>query len=150
VRSLTKFYAMPGLRLGFASAHADLVRCLEQGKDVWNVNSLAQAAGVAALGLKEYHRRSREFVQAEKDWLYERLCAVKGMEPIRPSVNFMMVNVAKTGLTSGELTARMRRQGVLVRDCANYTGLEDRQYIRVAVRSRAENEQMLKALEAIV
>jgi len=62
----------------------------------------------------------------------------------------MMVNVAKTGLTSGELTARMRTQGVLVRDCANYTGLEGRQYIRVAVRSRAENEQMLKALEAIV
>ena len=89
-------------------------------------------------------------MQAEKDWLYERLCAVKGLEPIRPSVNFMMVNVAKTGLTSGELTARMRRQGVLVRDCANYTGLEGRQYIRVAVRSRAENEQMLKALEAIV
>ncbi|MBE6086058.1 MAG: threonine-phosphate decarboxylase [Selenomonas ruminantium] len=150
VRSLTKFYAMPGLRLGFASAHPELVRCLERGKDVWNVNSLAQAAGVAALGLKEYHRRSREFVQAEKDWLYARLCAVRGLEPIRPSVNFMMVNVAKTGLTSGELTARMRRQGVLVRDCANYTGLEGRQYIRVAVRSRAENEQMLKALEAIV
>lgn len=150
VRSLTKFYAIPGLRLGFASAHPELVRCLERGKDVWNVNSLAQAAGVAALGLKEYHRRSREFVQAEKDWLYERLCAVKGLEPIRPSVNFMMVNVAKTGLTSGELTARMRRQGVLVRDCANYTGLEGRQYIRVAVRSRAENEQMLKVLEAIV
>ena len=150
VRSLTKFYAIPGLRLGFASAHPELVRCLERGKDVWNVNSLAQAAGVAALGLKEYHRRSREFVQAEKDWLYERLCAVRGLEPIRPSVNFMMVNVEKTGLTSGELTARMRRQGVLVRDCANYTGLEGRQYIRVAVRSRAENEQMLKALEAIV
>ncbi len=150
VRSLTKFYAIPGLRLGFASVHPELVRCLERGKDVWNVNSLAQAAGVAALGLKEYHRRSREFVQAEKDWLYERLCAVKGLEPIRPSVNFMMVNVANTGLTSGELTARMRRRGVLVRDCANYTGLEGRQYIRVAVRSRAENEQMLKALEAIV
>ena len=150
VRSLTKFYAMPGLRLGFASAHPDLVRRLERGKDVWNVNSLAQAAGVAALGLKEYHRRSREFVQAEKDWLYERLCAIKGLEPIRPSVNFMMIHVADTGLTSGELTARMRKQGVLVRDCANYTGLEGRQYIRVAVRSRAENEQMLKALEAVV
>lgn len=150
VRSLTKFYAMPGLRLGFASAHPELVQQLERGKDVWNVNSLAQAAGVAALGLKEYHRRSREFVQAEKNWLYERLCAIKGLGPIRPSVNFIMVNVADTGLTSGELTARMRKQGVLVRDCANYTGLEGRQYIRVAVRSRAENEQMLKALEAVV
>lgn len=150
VRSLTKFYAMPGLRIGFASAHPDLVRRLEQGKDVWNVNSLAQAAGVAALGLKEYHRKSRQFVQAEKDWLYARLCAVKGLKPIRPSVNFVMVNVTNTGLTSGELTAHMRKHGVLVRDCANYTGLEGQQYIRVAVRSRAENEQMLKALEAVV
>ena len=150
VRSLTKFYAMPGLRLGFASAHPDLVKRLEQGKDVWNVNNLAQAAGVAALGLKEYHRKSRAFVRGEKDWLYARLCSIGGLNPIEPSVNFIMVNVADTGLTSSELTARMRRQGILVRDCANYTGLEGRQYIRVAVRSRAENEQMLKALEAVV
>ena len=150
VRSLTKFYAMPGLRLGFASAHPDLVKRLEQGKDVWNVNNLAQAAGVAALGLKEYHKKSREFVRGEKDWLYARLCSIGGLNPIEPSVNFIMVNVADTGFTSSELTARMRRQGILVRDCANYTGLEGRQYIRVAVRSRAENEQMLKALEAVV
>ena len=150
VRSLTKFYAMPGLRLGFASAHPTLVQRLERGRDVWNVNSLAQAAGVAALGLKAYHKRSREFVQAEKDWLYERLSAIKGLRPIPPSVNFIMVNVEDTGLTSGELTAQMRQQGILVRDCANYTGLEGRQYIRVAVRTRGENEQMLKALEAIV
>ncbi|SHK45763.1 L-threonine O-3-phosphate decarboxylase [Selenomonas ruminantium] len=150
VRSLTKFYAMPGLRLGFASAHPDLVQCLERGKDVWNVNSLAQKAGVAALGLKEYHKNSREFVQREKSWLYEHLRAVRGLEPIEPSVNFIMVDISHTGRTSGELTARMRKQGVLVRDCANYTGLEGQQYIRVAVRSHAENEQMLKVLEAVI
>lgn len=150
VRSLTKFYAMPGLRLGFASANPELVRQLERGKDVWNVNSLAQAAGVAALGLKEYHRNSREFVQGEKKWLYERLHALKGLVPVKPSVNFVLVSVADTGLASSELTARMRKQGILVRDCANYTGLEDQQYIRVAVRRRAENEQLLRALEAVV
>ena len=150
VRSLTKFYAMPGLRLGFASGQAALIERLEQAKDVWNVNSLAQVAGVAALGLKEYHKRSRAFVTTEKDWLYEQLLAIKGLKPLFPSVNFIMVNVEHTGLTSSELAANMRQQGVLVRDCANYTGLAGRQYIRVAVRSRAENEQMLKALEAVV
>ncbi|MBQ1615141.1 MAG: aminotransferase class I/II-fold pyridoxal phosphate-dependent enzyme, partial [Selenomonas sp.] len=150
VRSLTKFYAMPGLRLGFASGHAALIERLEQAKDVWNVNSLAQVAGVAALGLKEYHKRSRAFVKTEKDWLYERLLAIRGLKPLFPSVNFIMVNVEQTGLSSSELAANMRQQGVLVRDCANYTGLAGRQYIRVAVRSRAENEQMLKALEAVV
>ena len=150
VRSLTKFFAIPGLRLGFASGHQEIIGRLERAKDVWNVNSLAQAAGVAALGLKAYHKRSREFVQAEKDWLYERLSVIKGLRPIPPSVNFIMVNVEDTGLTSSELTGQMRQQGILVRDCANYTGLEGRQYIRVAVRTRGENEQMLKALEAIV
>lgn len=150
VRSLTKFYAMPGLRLGFASGHPELIGRLERGKDVWNVNSLAQAAGVAALNLVEYHKRSREFVQGEKDWLYERLGKIKGLKPIAPSVNFIMVNVEETGLSSSALTARMRKQGILLRDCANYVGLEGHQYIRVAVRSRGENEQMLKALEAIV
>lgn len=150
VRSLTKFYAMPGIRIGFASGHEALVKRLEQGRDVWNVNSLAQAAGVAALGLKEYHRESRRFVQQEKDWLYARLGEIRGICPLQPSVNFIMAGVADTGLTSDELTARMRRQGVLVRNCANYAGLEGQQYIRLAVRTREENEQMLKSLEAVV
>ncbi|MCR5756907.1 MAG: threonine-phosphate decarboxylase CobD [Selenomonas sp.] len=150
VRSLTKFYAMPGLRLGFASGHPDLLRQLECGKDVWNVNSLAQVAGVAALQLKAYHKRSRNFVQGEKEWLYERLCTVPGFKPIKPGVNFILIDVAATDLSSGELTARMRSKGILIRDCANYTGLEGRQYIRVAVRSHRENEQMLKALEAVI
>ena len=150
VRSLTKFYAMPGLRIGFASGHEALVRRLERGKDVWNVNSLAQAAGVAALGLKEYHSRSRKFVQQEKDWLYARLSEIGGLNPLQPTVNFILTDVARTGLTSDELTVRMRSQGVLVRNCANYAGLEGQQYIRLAVRTREENEQMLKALEAII
>jgi len=93
---------------------------------------------------------SRAFVKTEKDWLYEQLLAIRGLKPLFPSVNFIMVNVEQTSLTSSELAANMRQQGVLVRDCANYTGLAGRQYIRVAVRSRAENEQMLKALEAVV
>jgi len=150
IRSLTKFYAMPGLRLGFASGHPDVLKCLEKGKDVWNVNSLAQAAGVAALGAKEYHKKSREFVQQEKDWLYGEIGDIKGFSPIKPNVNFIMVNVADTGLSSSELTGRMRSRGILVRDCVNYTGLEKQQYIRVAVRSHGENEELLKTLEAVV
>ena len=89
-------------------------------------------------------------MQQEKDWLYARLCEIRGLKPLRPSVNFIMTDVSQTGLTSAELTARMRAQGVLVRDCANYAGLEGQQYIRLAVRTREENEQMLKALEAVV
>lgn len=150
VRSLTKFYAMPGLRLGFASGHRELVKHLEKGKDVWNVNSLAQAAGVAALALTEYHKKSREFVQAEKDWFYKHLLKLRGVRPLPPSVNFIMAEVADTGMTSSELVARLRSAGILLRDCGNYTGLEGCQYVRVAVRTRQENERLLQAWEAIL
>ena len=148
VQSLTKFYAMPGLRIGFGAGSSHLVQLLERGKDVWNVNLLAQAAGVAALGLKEYHKRSRDFVQAEKEWLYHKLQAIPGLRPLRPSVNFIMLDIRGTGFTSSEFAARLQSQGILVRDCANYTGLEGTAYVRVAVRSRQENECLLQALEA--
>lgn len=60
VRSLTKFYALPGLRLGFGAASPDLADKLNQGKDVWNVNVLAQQAGIAVLRDRDYQKRSRE------------------------------------------------------------------------------------------
>lgn len=147
VQSLTKFYAIPGLRLGFGVANTKLIQHLEQGKDVWNVNLLAQKAGVAALNDIAYQQASRKLVKKEKQWLYRNLQKLEGIVAYKPSVNFIFLNIRGTGRTSTELVAQMREHGILLRDCANYPGLDGKSFVRVAVRTHEENILLIKALE---
>ncbi len=150
IQSLTKFYALPGLRLGFGVAAPGLVQRLEAGKDVWNVNCLAQRAGVAALSDADYQQASRKQLVESAQQLFDELGRINGLRPLRPSVNFILIDVRETGHTSTELTALLREQGVLIRDCANYPGLDGQSYVRTAVRTPLENQQLLKALEAVL
>ncbi|MDY4697622.1 threonine-phosphate decarboxylase CobD [Selenomonas montiformis] len=149
VRSLTKFYALPGLRLGFGAASPDLADKLNQGKDVWNVNVLAQQAGIAVLRDRDYQKRSREELAEWSSSFYQQLADVQGIRPLKPSVNFILLDISGTAMSSTELTDVLSRKGILVRDCANYPGLDGRSYIRVAVRTPEENKRFLTALEEI-
>lgn len=150
MESLTKFFAIPGLRLGFASMSESLRKRMEQGKDVWNVNQLAQLAGVEAFRLSDYRRKSRCLVAEEAAFLMDGLQSLLGISPFGPSVNFILLNVCGTGTTSTVLTKKMREKGILIRDCANYPGLDGRSYLRIAVRSRKENNRLLKAWKEIL
>lgn len=145
VQSLTKFYALPGLRLGFGVASPQLVQRLELGKDVWNVNLLAQKAGVAALAAREYALETQALVAAEGKWLAGELARLPGWQVYGPTVNFILVRLQED---SGTAARRLREQGILVRDCSNYPGLEAH-YLRFAVRTHAENRQLVEALHKI-
>lgn len=142
VQSLTKFYALPGLRLGFGIGSQELVRRLELGKDVWNVNYLAQKAGTMALMQREYACDTVKLVEEEGRFLFERFSAIRGIAPYPPTVNFLLLRLE--GRRSMDFTAAMRQHGVLVRDCSNYSGF-DEYHVRVAVKSRQDNEKLLAA-----
>lgn len=149
LQSLTKFYAIPGLRLGFALCNEKLAQQLESSKDPWNVNLLAQAAGAAGLKDVEYQRRSRHVVNENMLELAADLQMLHGVKVYSPTVNFILLNIGKTGISSGKLTARMRKLGVLIRDCSNYPGL-DENYIRVAVKGKDDNKRLVEALKRCI
>lgn len=149
MQSLTKYYAVPGLRLGFAVVPEGKRRQLEMHKDVWNVNCLAQAAGIAALKDRAYQEKTRQYVQNAAIRLYEKVRAIPGLEPLPPTVNFMLVDAAGTGLTASYISAVLRNKSILIRDCANYPGLTPF-YFRLAVRTEEENEMLCKALKNVV
>ncbi len=149
LHSLTKFYAIPGLRLGFAATDHEVLHPLYAAKDPWNVNSLAQAAGIAALNDAAYQRRSRNYTRTEINYLYEELSEFKQLKIYEPSVNFMLVNIAKTGFTAAELREKLLAKGILIRSCANYPGL-DENYVRFAVRTREENDTLIDALSELL
>jgi len=149
LHSLTKFYAIPGLRLGFSLAGAELTQLLHQGKDPWNVNTLAQSAGVAALQDHAYQSESKKFLEKVKIDLYESLRSIPELHPYLPSVNFILINIKKTGLTSTELAQAMASHHILVRDCSNYPGLSA-EYIRVAVKCPEQNSILVTTLKKVI
>lgn len=149
LHSLTKFYAIPGLRLGFALASDGLCAKMHSAKDPWNVNSLAQAAGVAALADTAFQQQSRAAVGAAKKQLYDRLRDIRGLCPYEPAVNFIFVNIGATGLTAAQLRSRMMEYKILIRDCSNYPGLADH-FIRVAVKSEQANDYLIAACKKIL
>lgn len=144
VRSLTKIFAIPGLRLGFALVEENLARRLNLSKDVWNVNFLAQKAGVAALADEEFLRRTRAWLAVEKKFFTERLGTLRGVKIFPPSANFVLFRHAR----AEEILHSLRREKILLRSCANFAGL-DGSYLRSAIRSREENLKLFNVLEKI-
>ena len=147
--SLTKFYAIPGLRLGFALANRSLTNLLHSGKDPWNVNTLAQNAGVTALHDHAYQQLSKEFIGKVKMELYYHLMEIPGLTPYLPSVNFILINIKDTNKTGEELQQAMANHHLLIRNCSNYPGLSS-EYIRIAVKSPEQNSILIDSLKEII
>ncbi|MEW6487426.1 MAG: threonine-phosphate decarboxylase [Thermodesulfobacteriota bacterium] len=143
LRSLTKFYGIPGLRLGFLAAPADLARTVAGLQVPWAVNTLAQAAGAYCLRQAEWEERSRACVARERALLAQGLSGVPGARPLPSRANYLLVRLAAPGPGAGALYDALGRRGLLVRHCGSF-GLGDR-YLRVAVRTGEENRQLLAA-----
>lgn len=143
LRSLTKFYSLPGLRLGYAIAHPDRLQRWQQWRDPWPVNVLAALAGETVV-------RDREFAQQTRRWLAEasrELCrglrSIAGLYPLEGAANYFLV---RTEGSSSQLQQKLlQNHKILIRDCLSFPELRDR-YFRVAVRTLSENQRLLDAL----
>jgi threonine-phosphate decarboxylase len=144
MRSLTKSFGVPGLRLGFGVTNERLAGIMNLAKIPWSIGSIAAAAGERLLGCEEHLVRSRQVIRGEIVWLQAALRNL-GLAPLPSSVNFILVNIEPSGIPSDVLAERSMAQGVLVRDCQSF-GL-GKSYIRVAVRGRSENERLIAALK---
>jgi L-threonine-O-3-phosphate decarboxylase len=147
LRSLTKFYSLPGLRLGYAIAHPDRLKRWQQWRDPWPVNALAEAATEAILTDTQFQQRTWDWLPAARQQLFEGLSALPGLTPWPGAANFLLVECQPSVL---QVQAELLKQDqVLIRDCHSFPELGDR-YFRVAVRTEAENQRLLTALAKIL
>ncbi len=147
VRSFTKSHALAGLRLGCLVAEADFASRLRRRMPPWNINAVASAAARAALADRAYRDRiSRETAGARRA-LFRDLSSLPNLEPLPSEANFILCHLE--GIGAAAVTAALARQGILVRDCRSFAGLGDG-YIRVAVRTAAENHQLVSALRRVL
>lgn len=143
VRSLTKFYSIPGLRLGYALGHPDILQQWQAWRDPWSVNTLAIAAGVAALQDREFQTQSHLWLATAAPQLRKGLAALPGLTVCPGHVNFVLVRCDYPVLPLQEVL--LKRHRILIRDCTSFPELGDH-YFRVAVRTEAENNKLLQAL----
>ncbi len=142
IKAFTKLYAMAGLRLGYMIGDSKIIRDTKNAIPPWSVNGAAQIAGIAALGDTEYKTKSVEYINCERLFLLEEFTRL-GFETYGSQANFVFFK----GDT--KLYERLLNKGILIRQCGNFRGLDDRFY-RAAVRLREENTELIKAIEEIV
>ncbi len=141
LRSLTKFYALPGLRIGALITTAEKGRSWKQQRPPWQVNVLAEEAALAAISDTEHASRSVKFVQNERAWLSEQLGSLPDVKPLPTTANFIFVRL---GYAPTPLCEYLHRSKILIRDCAGWPGIAGHA-VRVAVRRHDENELLIEA-----
>jgi len=149
LRSLTKFYAIPGLRLGVAIAPVELATRIRAQIPPWSVNTLAQAVGVAALQDTRYAKETRQCVTREREQLQAGLSAIAGLHVYPGCANFLLVRLDHNGMAAATLAERLLQERIAIRVCENFDGL-DKRFFRVAVREGADNRRLVDALSAIL
>jgi histidinol-phosphate/aromatic aminotransferase/cobyric acid decarboxylase-like protein len=147
LRSLTKFYSLPGLRLGCAIAHPDILGRWQLLRDPWPVNALAAAAAAAVVRDTVFERQTWDWLPVARLELFEGLANLPGLQPIAGAANFLLVESSMSvSLIQKSLLERHR---ILIRDCLSFPELGDR-FFRVAVRSRAENLRLIAGLAEVI
>jgi threonine-phosphate decarboxylase len=145
LRSLTKSFGLAGLRVGYSVCNPALVEKISTNRIPWNVNGLAQAAGIAALADKKHLPRARAIVKKERKFLHDNISKLKSFKPLKSDANYFLVHLQGRNSTQFR-DALLKKTGVLVRDCSTFTGMGS-QYVRAAIKSHREDLQLLKALE---
>ncbi|WP_413172838.1 threonine-phosphate decarboxylase CobD [Anabaena azotica] len=147
LRSLTKFYSLPGLRLGYAIAHPDRLAKWQSWRDPWPVNILAAAAAIAALQDTEFQQLTWKWLPEARNQLFQGLVELPGLRPLKGAVNYLLVESQQS--TSELQTKLLQQHQIFIRDCLSFKELGDR-FFRIAVRSESDNQRLLTALKSVI
>ncbi|HHP7231387.1 MAG TPA: threonine-phosphate decarboxylase CobD [Xenococcaceae cyanobacterium] len=147
LRSLTKFYSLPGLRIGYAIANPQILQQWQKYRDPWSVNSLAVVAAIAAIQDREFQQFTWQWLASARNELSQGLANIPQFEPLASAANFILV---KSRVSVTQLQRKLlQRYHILIRDCLSFSELGDR-YFRIAVRKPEENHYLLNSLISIL
>lgn len=143
--SLTKFFSLPGLRLGYLVSSGSNVRAFDQQLPTWRINAFAEMAGVCSLKDLDYSEKTKAFNKIERNYLIDNLNKISGLKPFDSHANFVLVDCRESGRGAEEIEEYLGKNGILIRNCSSFENL-DEYYFRVAVRKREQNNKLLNLL----
>lgn len=146
LRGTSKFFAAPGLRLGYAiTGNHDLLRAMNQRKNPWTINSLAVVAGELMFCDTDYIAQTRELIRQERKRIYRRFQQSERFRTYEPQANFMLLRICEPDLTGTDLFERAIREGMMIRDCSTFPFLNN-QYIRFCFMKPEDNDRLADCL----
>lgn len=146
VRSFSKFFGMPGIRLGYGIGSPKTLEQLEDYRQPWGVNSLAFFAAEAALKDRRYIEETRKLICVERERMVNMLKEISVLHVFPSQTNFLLLNILNGGISASDLKEKLALKGILIRDCSNFRNL-GQSYFRVSVRKYDENLVLFKALK---
>ena len=152
-RAFTKFFAMPGLRLGYGIYFdKKLEKRISEKKEPWSVNNIAEMAGLTVLDDTEYIEKTLKWITEEKTYVYEKLNEISGIKVYETEVNFIAGKIDEKlfseGLNVKILREKMLEQGILIRDASNFN-FPDERFFRLAIKNRKNNDRVIETLKKI-
>lgn len=145
IKAFTKMYALAGLRLGYGiTSNCDLLKSMKAITQPWSVSSLAQRAGVVATTLDDYVNEVKSVVKEQRTYLTTNLMLL-GYTVFPTYTNYILF---KSEVQDDKLDLKLKEQGIMIRNCSNYIGLED-WYYRIAIKNKEDNEKLINGLKSI-
>ena len=149
VHSFTKFYAVPGLRIGAVFSNPQIIDQLNTFIPTWSVNTLAQAYTEAALNDIEYVKWTKQVLREEQHYMYNALDAIAGITVYPASANFILLHIEQEGVTADSINEALKKHNMIVRNCDSYMGLNS-QWVRVAIKDHDNNVRLVDTLTDIL
>lgn len=151
LRGISKFFAAPGLRLGYAmTSDLELLKNIKEQMNPWSINSLAELAGSYMFNDWDYIRRTRDLISSERERIYQELLTWKTVKVYKPYANFILVKILKEGVTSYDVFVHAIKKGLMLRDCSTFLGMEDETFFRFCFMMPDKNTELLECLKELL
>lgn len=148
VRGTSKFFALPGIRLGYGiSSNEDLLKYFKEKEILWQINSVAEICGKVMFSDEKYIDEVYEFIKSRRDYFYKEISKIKNLKAFESYGNFILVKILK-GIDAGKLRQKLMEKGLVIRNCENFKNL-DNSYFRFCILDDDANEKLLKNLKII-
>lgn len=144
LKSLTKFYALPGLRIGYGVGVAPIITKMEGFKEPWTINTLGLIAATGVYDEKDYAKQTKTYIQSERQRVFKVLSEIETLKVYPSGSDFHLCQLL-TG-TVAELQRGLEKDGMSIRTCEDFIGLED-SYFRIAIKKEADNTKLLTFLK---
>ena len=149
LRGVSKFYAAPGMRLGYGvTGNVDFLAKMREKQTPWSLNSLGAYAGELMFKAQEYIQKTRNLILSERDKLYKELKEIPTYKVYPAYANFILLKIQKTGLTSSDAFEACIKEGLMIRDCASFQCL-DGEFIRFCIMMPEDNARLLNVLKQL-
>ncbi len=149
IRTMSKVMGLAGMRVGFGLSSPEIIEYIFRIKPVFSLTRLSYIAALTTLRDKDYIERSIHDGIESREYLYRELDKMDKLKVFPSKSNFILFNVEDTGMTATELSRKLMAEGIIVRDCTSFKGIDD-YWIRISICTQEENEKFIEIMKKVI